>query len=206
MIRGKYIHPYFMKAILLFSILTGQQFNHSIVMPVPDLSFHPAIFYGLDVLEQLIAEAIFIAEARGLYGEKSQISTCRVFEYSLVRNGLVQMEVRRAVASVANQRFERTVPHEYNVDAGEVGEGLDRLLEPAIKCEASLVEEDQVGRGNIEACTEPVLRCGGTRTMRDVSKEGYRTQGVPIVAFMVGGEDGGADREYVGGVPDEAAL
>ena len=42
-----------MKAILLFSILAGQQFNHSIVMPVPDLSFHPAIFYGIDVLEQM---------------------------------------------------------------------------------------------------------------------------------------------------------
>lgn len=53
MIRGKFIYSYIMEAILLFSILAGQQFNHSIVMPVPDLSFHPSIFYGLDVFEQM---------------------------------------------------------------------------------------------------------------------------------------------------------
>ena len=53
MIRGNIIRTLFAKAILWLSILSGQQFNHSIVMPVPDLSFHPSIFYGLDVMEQM---------------------------------------------------------------------------------------------------------------------------------------------------------
>ena len=43
----------FLKAFICFSALFAQQFKHSIVMPVPDLSFHPSIFYGLDVLEQM---------------------------------------------------------------------------------------------------------------------------------------------------------
>ena len=35
------------------SIAFCQSFKHSVVMPVPDLSFHPSVFYGLDVLEQM---------------------------------------------------------------------------------------------------------------------------------------------------------
>ena len=53
MIRGNYIRTNFIKAYFWLSILSAQQFNHSTVMPVPDLSFHPSIFYGLDVLEQM---------------------------------------------------------------------------------------------------------------------------------------------------------
>ena len=53
MIRGNLIHTLILKAILWLSFTFGQEFNHSIVMPVPDLSFHPSIFYGLDVLEQM---------------------------------------------------------------------------------------------------------------------------------------------------------
>ena len=53
MIRENYISPQLIKAFLWLSLLAGQQFNHSVVMPVPDLSFHPSIFYGLDVLEQM---------------------------------------------------------------------------------------------------------------------------------------------------------
>jgi len=53
MIRENHIRSYVIKAFLWLSLLVGQQFNHSIVMPVPDLSFHPSIFYGLDVLEQM---------------------------------------------------------------------------------------------------------------------------------------------------------
>ena len=53
MIRENHISPQLIKAFLWLSLLAGQQFNHSVVMPVPDLSFHPSIFYGLDVLEQM---------------------------------------------------------------------------------------------------------------------------------------------------------
>ena len=53
MIRGNPVHTLFVKATIWFSIVFGQSFNHSTVMPVPDLSFHPSIFYGLDVLEQM---------------------------------------------------------------------------------------------------------------------------------------------------------
>ena len=53
MIRGNPVHTLFVKATIWLSIVFGQSFNHSIVMPVPDLSFHPSIFYGLDVLEQM---------------------------------------------------------------------------------------------------------------------------------------------------------
>ena len=35
------------------SIVLCQSFKYSVVMPVPDLSFHPSVFYGLDVLEQM---------------------------------------------------------------------------------------------------------------------------------------------------------
>ena len=42
------------KSIFLYSsIAMGQSFNHSVVMPIPDLSFHSSTFYGLDVLEQM---------------------------------------------------------------------------------------------------------------------------------------------------------
>jgi uncharacterized protein YbbC (DUF1343 family) len=53
MIRGNPVQTLFVKATIWLSIVFGQSFNHSIVMPVPDLSFHPSIFYGLDVLEQM---------------------------------------------------------------------------------------------------------------------------------------------------------
>ena len=53
MIRVNHIKSIVLKTFICFSALFGQQFKHSIVMPVPDLSFHPSIFYGLDVLEQM---------------------------------------------------------------------------------------------------------------------------------------------------------
>jgi len=53
MIRRNLVKSIFLKAFICFSALFGQQFKHSTVMPVPDLSFHPSIFYGLDVLEQM---------------------------------------------------------------------------------------------------------------------------------------------------------
>ncbi|GIT74382.1 MAG: hypothetical protein Ct9H300mP29_3760 [Candidatus Neomarinimicrobiota bacterium] len=53
MIRGNHIPPIILKTGFWLSILNGQQYNHSIVMPLPGLSFHPAIFYGIDVLEQM---------------------------------------------------------------------------------------------------------------------------------------------------------
>ncbi len=53
MIRGNPVHTLFTKAAIWLSLAFGQSFNHSTVMPVPDLSFHPSIFYGLDVLEQM---------------------------------------------------------------------------------------------------------------------------------------------------------
>ena len=36
-----------------FTLLSSQTYNYSVVMPVPDLSFHPSVFYGLDILEQM---------------------------------------------------------------------------------------------------------------------------------------------------------
>ena len=41
------------------SQLTMKSYNHSVVMPVPDLSFHTSIFYGLDVLEQMDFKPIY---------------------------------------------------------------------------------------------------------------------------------------------------
>ena len=41
------------------SQLTIKSYNHSVVMPVPDLSFHTSIFYGLDVLEQMDFKPIY---------------------------------------------------------------------------------------------------------------------------------------------------
>ena len=67
MIRGNHIRPILLKAGLWLSILNGQQYNHSIVMPLPDLSFHPAIFYGIDVLEQM--------DFRPLYGKTIGVFT-----------------------------------------------------------------------------------------------------------------------------------
>ena len=53
--------------MIWLSLLPGQEFNHSIVMPVPDLSFHPSIFYGLDVIEQM--------DFKPLYGKSIGIFT-----------------------------------------------------------------------------------------------------------------------------------
>ena len=36
-----------------FTLLSSQTYNYSVVMPVPDLSFHSSVFYGLDILEQI---------------------------------------------------------------------------------------------------------------------------------------------------------
>ena len=43
---------------ILFNFITltyisSQSYNYSVVMPVPDLSFHSSVFYGLDILEQM---------------------------------------------------------------------------------------------------------------------------------------------------------
>ena len=49
------------------SLIFCQSFSHSVVMPVPDLSFHPSTFYGLDVLEQM--------DFKPLYGKSIGIFT-----------------------------------------------------------------------------------------------------------------------------------
>ena len=67
MIKDNIIIRTFLKALICFSALFGQQFKHSIVMPVPDLSFHPSIFYGLDVLEQM--------DFKPLYGKTIAVFT-----------------------------------------------------------------------------------------------------------------------------------
>ena len=51
--RKKHILRKILLNIFGFTLLSSQTYNYSVVMPVPDLSFHSSIFYGLDILEQM---------------------------------------------------------------------------------------------------------------------------------------------------------
>ncbi|SVA42146.1 uncharacterized protein METZ01_LOCUS95000 [marine metagenome] len=51
--RKKHILRIILLNIVGFTLLSSQTYNYSVVMPVPDLSFHSSIFYGLDILEQM---------------------------------------------------------------------------------------------------------------------------------------------------------
>ena len=65
---------YFTKSIVLSSsILLGQSFNHSVVMPVPDLSFHPSTFYGLDVIEQMDFKPLY-GKSIGVFTNKTAVN------------------------------------------------------------------------------------------------------------------------------------
>ena len=90
MIRGNYIRPIILKAGLWLSILNSQQYNHSIVMPLPDLSFHPAIFYGIDVLEQM--------DFRPLYGKTIGVFTNQT---AVNRKGIHLLDLLKAHQSAS---------------------------------------------------------------------------------------------------------
>ena len=65
---------YFLKITLLYcSMLVGQTFNHSVVMPVPDLSFHPSTFYGLDVIEQMDFKPLY-DKSVGIFTNKTAVN------------------------------------------------------------------------------------------------------------------------------------
>ena len=65
---------YIFRIIVLYpSILIGQAFNHSVVMPVPDLSFHPSTFYGLDVIEQMDFKPLY-EKSIGVFTNKTAIN------------------------------------------------------------------------------------------------------------------------------------
>ena len=49
------------------TLLSSQTYNYSVVMPVPDLSFHSSVFYGLDILEQM--------DFKPLYGKSIGVFT-----------------------------------------------------------------------------------------------------------------------------------
>ena len=51
--RKKHILRKILLNIFGFTLLSSQTYNYSVVMPVPDLSFHSSVFYGLDILEQM---------------------------------------------------------------------------------------------------------------------------------------------------------
>ena len=65
---------YVFRIIVLYpSFLVGQTFNHSVVMPVPDLSFHPSTFYGLDVIEQMDFKPLY-EKSIGVFTNKTAIN------------------------------------------------------------------------------------------------------------------------------------
>ncbi|MAP70395.1 MAG: hypothetical protein CMF81_00780 [Candidatus Marinimicrobia bacterium] len=51
--RKKHILRKILLNIFGLTLLSSQTYNYSVVMPVPDLSFHSSVFYGLDILEQM---------------------------------------------------------------------------------------------------------------------------------------------------------
>ena len=51
--RKKHIIKSNLLNLICLSFISSQSYNYSVVMPVPDLSFHSSIFYGLDILEQM---------------------------------------------------------------------------------------------------------------------------------------------------------
>ncbi|MEC8705404.1 MAG: DUF1343 domain-containing protein [Candidatus Neomarinimicrobiota bacterium] len=62
------------KSIFLYSsIAMGQSFNHSVVMPIPDLSFHSSTFYGLDVLEQMDFKPLY-DKSIGIFTNKTAVN------------------------------------------------------------------------------------------------------------------------------------
>ncbi len=63
----KFIRKSILYNLLGFTILLGQSYKYSVVMPTPDLSFHSSIFYGLDILEQM--------DFKPLYGKKIGVLT-----------------------------------------------------------------------------------------------------------------------------------
>ena len=73
----KRIHKSILYNFLGFSLLFGQSYNYSVVMPVPDLSFHSSIFYGLDILEQM--------DFKPLYGKTIGVLTNQT---AVNRNGV----------------------------------------------------------------------------------------------------------------------
>lgn len=50
----------------------GQNFKYSTVLPVPDLSFHPAVFFGLDVLEQMDFQPLY-GKSIGVFCNQSAV-------------------------------------------------------------------------------------------------------------------------------------
>ncbi len=65
---------YFLRIIAIYpSILLSQAFNHSVVMPVPDLSFHPSTFYGLDVIEQMDFKPLY-GKSIGVFTNKTAVN------------------------------------------------------------------------------------------------------------------------------------
>ena len=65
--RKKHILRKILLNIFGFTLLSSQTYNYSVVMPVPDLSFHSSVFYGLDILEQM--------DFKPLYGKSIGVFT-----------------------------------------------------------------------------------------------------------------------------------
>jgi uncharacterized protein YbbC (DUF1343 family) len=63
---------FFVVLILSMGQGRGQEFKYSTVLPVPDLSFHPAVFFGLDVLEQMDFKPLY-GKAIGVLTNQSAV-------------------------------------------------------------------------------------------------------------------------------------
>jgi len=67
-----------------YSQMTIKSYNHSVVMPVPDLSFHTSIFYGLDVLEQMDFKPIYDKNI-GVFTNQSAINRKGIHILDLIK-------------------------------------------------------------------------------------------------------------------------
>ena len=85
----KRIHKSILYNFLGFSLLFGQSYNYSVVMPVPDLSFHSSIFYGLDILEQM--------DFKPLYGKTIGVLTNQT---AVNRNGVHLLDLLKKYPKV----------------------------------------------------------------------------------------------------------
>ena len=70
---------------IALTYLSSQSYNYSVVMPVPDLSFHSSIFYGLDILEQMDFKPLY-DKSIGVFTNQTAVNRKGVHLLDLLKN------------------------------------------------------------------------------------------------------------------------
>ena len=127
---------HFIKILFFYSsIVFCQSFKHSVVMPVPDLSFHPSVFYGLDVLEQMDFKPMY-DKSVGVFTNQTAVNRKGHHLLDILKNhSKVKVEViftpQYGLFTQQDKRFKMKDGEKYDPDHGaRIVEVFGRNMKP----------------------------------------------------------------------------